>query len=88
MKAFAVSHPDYNGLIYIHAETRSKARYEVWRKAKEYVPIHLVELEVKHEKRMDDKPINHDSLVRAGITPEGCNECRCELCETAREGNR
>lgn len=73
MKCFAVSHPDYEGFVYVHAETRSKARNAVWLKASDYINIRLIDLKVGREKKFDDKP----------IYPQ--NECKCEICTKARE---
>jgi hypothetical protein len=89
MNAFLVYHPDYNGCVYLHAETRSKARYQVWKKAVEvYDSWKIYSLHVNHEKRLDDKPINYETL--GGFADEDDRYqkfCRCDICKKDREEN-
>lgn len=69
MKAWIVTHPDYEGGGIIHAETRSKARYQVWLHATNAgVPIHLIELKVSRMPEFDDIKI---TTMRS---------CHCEIC--------
>jgi hypothetical protein len=82
MKAFAVWHPDYGGVVYVHAETRSKARYKVWLTVSDYVSWGMWKLNSKHIKELDDKPINPDTLL--GIATEEdryYRGCKCEICK-------
>jgi hypothetical protein len=85
MKAFAVYHPDCNNIVYIHAETRSKARYKVWRMVQEAdcgYNWKIYELHSDHIKVLDDKPINSETLL--GIASEEdryFRGCKCEICK-------
>jgi hypothetical protein len=85
MKAFAVFHPDYNGVVYLHAETRSKARYKVWLMAREYYTWTMMNLESQHVKALDDQPINANTLL--GIAREEDRYQRSCLCEICRPKN-
>jgi hypothetical protein len=68
VKAWKVTHPDYEGEEIIHAETRSKARYRVWLRASQYIPIKLIDLHVGRKAEFDDRRIPDPT-------------CRCELCQ-------
>lgn len=69
MKAWIVTHPDYEGGAITHAETRSKARYRVWLHATNAgVPIRLIDLEVSRMPEFDDIKI-----IRM-------RSCHCEIC--------
>lgn len=62
-----VSHPDHNGVVPVHALTRSKARYAVWLRVSQYLPMRLVDLVVHRAQQYDNKPIQDTG-------------CRCRLC--------
>lgn len=85
MKGWAVYHPDYNGAIFIHAHTRSKARYAVWLRAHQVIPsIQLVDLEVKREARLDGIAIGFATLSQIQADDPCQQACSCWRCRAAR----
>jgi len=87
MKAWCVTHPNYNGGAYVHAETRSKARYQVWIGVKDVLPFRLIDLDVKREKHLDDKPITARSLLDTIGGTDVSPSCRCAMCLEAKKRN-
>jgi hypothetical protein len=87
MKAFMVWHPDYEGCVVIHAETRSKARYKVWLEAHQvYDSWKIFHLNAKHQLSLDNVPINKDTLFGlVGESDRYQKECKCEICTNDRK---